>query len=75
MRSLTVDEIEALERQGCSAEDWTRIGVAEDFCPAYIHNVAFYGDVGLGLFDKQVEVDEGFARIRAYAMPCCATCR
>ena len=62
MRSLTVDEIEALERQGCSAEDWTRIGVAEDFCPAYIHNVAFYGDVSLGLFDKQVEVDEGFAR-------------
>ena len=62
MRSLTVDEIETLERHGCTAEDWTRISVAEDFTPAYIHSVAFHGDVSLGLFDKQVEVCEGFSR-------------
>lgn len=62
MRSLTVEEIGALERQGCSADDWTRIAVAEDFGPAHIRNVAFYGDVCLGLFDKSVEVDEGFTR-------------
>ena len=62
MRSLTVEEIGVLERQGCTAEDWTRISVAEDFGPDYIYNVAFYGDVSLGLFDKQIEVDEGFMR-------------
>ena len=62
MRSLTVDEIEALERQGCTADDWTRIAVAEDFAPVYIRDVAFSGDVSLGLFDKMVEVGEGFAR-------------
>lgn len=62
MRSLTVDEIEALEQRGCTAEDWTRIEVAEDFTPQHISNVAFYGDVSLGVFDKQVEVSEGFRR-------------
>lgn len=62
MRSLTVDEIETLERQGCSAEDWTRLSVAEDFTPAYINNVTFCGDVSLGLFDKMIETDRGFMR-------------
>ena len=62
MRSLTVEEISELERQGCSAEDWTRISVAEDFAPTHISGVKFYGDVSLGLFDKQIETDEGFLR-------------
>ena len=30
-RSLTLDEVAALERQGCTAEDWSTIYVAEDF--------------------------------------------
>lgn len=62
LRSLTIDEIEALERRGCTAEDWTRISVAADFAPDYISDVAFSGDVSLGLFDKMVEVGEGLAR-------------
>lgn len=59
-RSLTIDEIETLERQGCTADDWTRIDVAEEFVPSYLRNVAFHGDVRLGLFDKQIEVSEGY---------------
>lgn len=61
-RSLTLEEIELLERNGCTAEDWGRISVAEDFGPEHIANVAFYGDVCLGVFDKQIEVEEGFFR-------------
>lgn len=61
-RSLTLEEIEILERNGCTAEDWGRISVADDFEPEYIYNVAFYGDVSLGVFDKHIEVAEGFVR-------------
>ncbi len=61
-RSLTVDEIGTLERQGCTAEDWVNIRVAEDFSPEFIHNTAFCGEVTMGVFDKQIEVAEGFFR-------------
>ncbi len=59
MRSLTVDEITRLESQGCQAEDWTRISVADDFEPTHVSRVTFCGDVCLGAFQKDVVVDEG----------------
>ena len=62
MRSLTVDEISILERNGCRADDWTGISVAEDFSPEYVRNVDFYGDVTLGVFDKSISMEEGFSR-------------
>ena len=62
MRSLTVDEIDALERNGCRAEDWTRINVAEDFTTEHVHDVDFYGDVTLGVFNKSIQIDSGFHR-------------
>lgn len=61
-RTLTLEEIETLERNGCTAEDWGCISVAEDFSPAYVHNVVFGGEVCLGVFDKQIETEEGFMR-------------
>ena len=62
MRSLTLDEIEYLENNGCRAEDWSRINVAEDFSPKYVRDVLFYGEVTLGVFDKTIQIDEGFSR-------------
>lgn len=62
MRSLTVDEIEVLERNGCRAEDWTSISVAEDFSPQFVRDVDFYGEVSLGVFDKSIQIDGGFLR-------------
>ena len=62
MRSLTLDEIEYLENNGCRAEDWSGINVAEDFSPKYVRDVLFYGEVTLGVFDKTIQIDEGFAR-------------
>ena len=41
VRSLTLDEIEILERNGCTASDWNAIAVADDFTPKYLRNVAF----------------------------------
>ncbi len=61
-RLLTEDEILILEENGCMAEDWTSINVAEDFNPGYIRNVSFYGDIYLGVFEKNVEVSKGFQK-------------
>ncbi len=61
-RSLTVDEIEALEQNGCTAEDWLRVSVSGDFTPNNITNVAFYGDISLGVFDKLLDTGDGFMR-------------
>lgn len=59
-RTLTDEEINILENNGCWAEDWTSIEVDEDFQPRYLHRVLFYGDVRLGVFDKNVEITKGF---------------
>lgn len=61
-RSLTLEEINTLERNGCAADDWGCVSVAEDFTPEHIRGVMFCGEVSLGVFDKQIEVEEGFMR-------------
>ena len=35
-RLLTSEEIEILEENGCWAEDWTAVNVAEEFLPNYV---------------------------------------
>ena len=62
MRSLTIDEISVLEQNRCHADDWACLTVAEDFSPEYISDVDFYGEVTLGVFDKTIQIDEGFSR-------------
>ena len=59
-RPLTEEEIGLLEERGCTAEDWTAVQVAPDFAPGYLRNVTFYGQVMLGVFEKNVEVSPGF---------------
>jgi NDP-sugar pyrophosphorylase family protein len=61
-RSLTEEEITILEDNGCTADDWSAINVSEDFVPAFIKDVTFYGNVCLGVFDKYIEIEEGFRR-------------
>ena len=60
MRQLTEHEISILEEQGCSAEDWTAISVSEEFTPTYIKSAHFYGEIQLGVFEKSIEVSNGF---------------
>ncbi len=61
-RPLTSEEIEVLQNNGCWAEDWTSVNVAEDFTPQYMHRVMLYGEVNIGAFDKNVEVSRGFVK-------------
>nr|WP_024991822.1 DUF4954 family protein [Hoylesella pleuritidis] len=61
-RLLTYEEIGILEDNGCTAEDWTAIQVADDFAPTHIRHVAFYGEVTLGVFEKNVEVSPDFRK-------------
>lgn len=62
MRKLKENEIAALKQQGCTAEDWQNIKVADDFCPDYIHQTDFYGEVTLGAFHKTMEIAKGFTK-------------
>ena len=61
-RFLTDDEIRVLENNSCWAEDWQRVQVADEFSPYNFHRVILYGDIRLGVFEKQVEVSKGFVK-------------
>ena len=61
-RHLTQEEISTLESHSCWAENWDKVQVAEAFTPYGFHRVLFYGDIRLGIFEKQVEVTKGFAK-------------
>ncbi len=56
MRALTQEEIMILEKQGCRADDWGNIAVAERFDPVgVVRDVSFSGDIALGVFGQTVE--------------------
>ena len=61
-RELTDREIAILEEQGCTAINWTDVLVEENFIPAYVRNVNFYGKVELGSMNGTVNVEEDFRR-------------
>ena len=61
-RHLRQEEIDVLENNSCWAESWNRVQVAEAFSPYGFHRVVFYGDIRLGVFEKQVEVTKGFCK-------------
>ena len=47
-RSLTLDEIEKMQQNGCWAEDWGLLTVAEDFTANNIRRTSFYGEITIG---------------------------
>lgn len=47
-RKLTAIEVEILEKQNCSAEDWNRVEVSQDFDPSLVSNCLFSGDIKIG---------------------------
>ena len=61
-RSLTIDEIGALEAQGCTAADWAEIEVSENFSTSRIHDVEFSGKIRLGRLDGTVRRPGGLER-------------
>ncbi|MDF9829188.1 DUF4954 family protein [Parabacteroides sp. PF5-6] len=61
-RNLRLEEVAQLEIQGCLAEDWDCIFVAEAFTPAYIHQVHFSGTIRLGVFEKEFLLPGGVVK-------------
>ncbi len=58
-RSFTQAEIEQLEQQGCTAEDWLAIEVHPELNVKYLRNVRFSGHCSLGKFDKAFTLPGG----------------
>ena len=62
MRNLTQIEIQTLQNQRCTAENWERIEVAENFSAEYVQNVQFSGHNQLGKFGKIFKLENGIVR-------------
>ncbi|MBE0674669.1 MAG: DUF4954 family protein [Bacteroidales bacterium] len=58
-RPLTGQERETLISNGCRCTDWERIRVVNDFCASSFRNVAFSGDVILGLMNGFAAAEPG----------------
>lgn len=52
LRSLTNKEIQLLEQQGCTAEEWSNIQVRNPFDTQLLHDVHFIGNVQIGSLSK-----------------------
>ena len=48
-----------MESQGCSAENWAEVEVAEAFEPQYVRNTRFSGHNRIGVFRRQIEMPGG----------------
>ncbi len=59
-RPLSSEEIEALKKNGCWAEDWTSINVSEDFEPECLSQVRMYGEVNIGSQCGELEITDDF---------------
>ncbi|MDE7074336.1 MAG: DUF4954 family protein, partial [Odoribacter sp.] len=59
MRKLTNEEVAKLTHQGCTAEDWRKIEVSEDFVTEGIADVHFSGHIRLGRFTREHEMPWG----------------
>jgi len=58
-RPLAPEEIAALESQGCSAENWSRVRVKDPFRADRVAQVRFSGEVRLGAMDGEVRLPGG----------------
>lgn len=58
-RHLFKSEIAQLEALGNTAEDWSRVRVADGFNPRRVRNCEFRGDVILGQFKQRVQIHAG----------------
>jgi hypothetical protein len=61
-RSLSQQEIERLENQGCTCDDWAKVLVANGFDAGAVKSTHFYGEVKLGVFEKRVSFFGGLTK-------------
>jgi len=58
MRKLTNTEIQTLQNQRCTADNWENIEVAENFSAECVQNVQFSGKNQLGKFGKIFKLEK-----------------
>jgi hypothetical protein len=58
-RQLSSNEIQQLENQFCTAEDWSAISVDKGFDPSRLHHVKFWGSCKLGDLGGDITDAEG----------------
>ncbi|MBC8873703.1 MAG: DUF4954 family protein [Planctomycetes bacterium] len=58
-RPLRDEEIQTMQEQGCSAEDWSQIQVVNDFQPERVRSSHFAGDVRIGSLAGNIDVGGG----------------
>lgn len=61
-RKLTDKEIQTLQKQGCSADNWNSILVTEVFFTESIKNVHFSGQVKIGQSSGTIEIRDGITK-------------
>ncbi|MBL4702698.1 MAG: DUF4954 family protein [Phycisphaeraceae bacterium] len=59
---LTDQQVEQLKSQGCRAEDWSSVTVAQGFDPGRVHDVRFEGAVKIGSLAGTVASASGLDR-------------
>ena len=61
-RNLTAEEIQILEHQNNSAENWDTVLVKKNFEPSQILGNQFFGEVKLGIFNQPEKTDTGMVQ-------------
>lgn len=61
-RNLTPAEIVGLQQNGCSAEDWNKVTVADPINISRFHHVHFSGSVSIGVLAGDFELPGGLVR-------------
>ena len=61
-RNLKQAELKILQDQGCIAEDWNLVKVADGFAPARVRNTQFLGRVRIGRLTDNVKLAEGLEK-------------
>jgi hypothetical protein len=61
-QSLTQNQIKTLEANGCTAEDWNRILVADGFDPSFVRNTELLGQVRIGNLTGKVKSVHGLEK-------------
>lgn len=61
-RNLTSSEIEKLQNQSCTAQDWNTITVHEKFDPVYVQQVSFSGNIQIGYFESEFDLPGGLKK-------------
>ncbi len=61
VRPVSDDEIDVLQRNGCTCYDWSGVRVCDPFTPSLVRNVAFHGLVRIGSLAPRALRRDGLA--------------